>query len=46
MSLYDNLVVWVYFRYEGAFRFCKKYGRDGHCIMGCLDSNEEAKLCI
>lgn len=43
LPLYGNEMVWIYFRYEGVFNFCKTCGRVGHYTLGCPDSDEDAQ---
>ncbi|KAL2897618.1 Pyruvate dehydrogenase phosphatase regulatory subunit mitochondrial [Bienertia sinuspersici] len=35
LPLFDNRIVWVYFHYEGVFRFCKQCGKIGHATASC-----------
>lgn len=43
LPLFDSQVIWVYFRYEGVFRFCKKCGCAGHYTRSCNLSDYEAR---
>lgn len=42
LPLGDGQVMWVYFRFEGVFKFCKKCGNVGHYAGSCLLSAYDA----
>lgn len=42
LPLYDSQVIWVYFRYEWVFKFCKKCGCAEHYTWSCNLSDYEA----
>lgn len=42
VPLQEGQAVWVYFRYEGVFKFCKKCGLVGHYTSNCRAMDYEA----
>lgn len=36
LPLYDVQVIWIHFRYEEVFKFCKLCGCVGHFIVRCF----------
>lgn len=44
LPLYGNEVVWVYFRYEGVFKFCKKCETVGYCTFVLWDVQIQMKM--
>ncbi|KMT17159.1 hypothetical protein BVRB_2g040700 [Beta vulgaris subsp. vulgaris] len=43
IEVQENRTLWVDFRYEGVFVFCKRCGKIGHKSSSCLQSWEKAK---
>ena len=46
LPMHDGKVVWIYFRYEGVFKFCKECGCVGHNTGRCPLSAYEAQRLI
>ncbi|KNA14740.1 hypothetical protein SOVF_104690 [Spinacia oleracea] len=42
VPLGEGQAIWVYFRYEGVFKFCKKCGLMGHYTSKCRTSDYQA----
>lgn len=46
LPLSSDCVMWVYFRYEGVFKFCKKCGSIGHYTCNCSMTDYDASRFI